>query len=35
LTFEGNMGDAREFDMPRTVSRIDTFLEGLGLKKLT
>jgi benzoyl-CoA reductase subunit B len=35
LTFEGNMGDPREFDMARTVSRIDAFLEGAGVKKLT
>lgn len=34
MTFEGNMGDEREFDETRTMSRIDTFMETLGLKKL-
>lgn len=33
MTFEGNMGDEREFDETRTMSRIDTFMETLGLKK--
>ena len=35
LTYEGNMGDDRDFDEGRTIARIDTFMEGLGLKKLT
>ena len=34
VTFEGNMGDEREFDEARTVARIDTFMEGLGLAKI-
>jgi benzoyl-CoA reductase subunit B len=34
LTFEGNMADTRDFDLERTMARIDTFLDGLGLKKL-
>lgn len=34
MTFEGNMGDEREFDETRTMTRIDTFMETLGLKKL-
>jgi benzoyl-CoA reductase subunit B len=34
LTFEGSMGDHRDFDLPRTINRIDSFLEGLGVKKL-
>ena len=34
LTFEGNMADTRDFDLERTLARIDTFLDGLGLKKL-
>ncbi|MBI4713111.1 MAG: benzoyl-CoA reductase, bzd-type, subunit O [Planctomycetes bacterium] len=34
MTFEGNMGDEREFDETRTMARIDTFMETLGLKKL-
>jgi benzoyl-CoA reductase subunit B len=34
MTFEGNMGDEREFDEPRTIARIDAFMETLGMKKL-
>ena len=34
MTFEGNMGDGREFDKARTMSRIDSFMETLGMKKL-
>jgi len=34
MTFEGNMGDEREFDEGRTMTRIDTFMETLGLNKL-
>ncbi|MFH1700929.1 MAG: benzoyl-CoA reductase, bzd-type, subunit O [Candidatus Zixiibacteriota bacterium] len=30
MTFEGNMGDEREFDEKRTVTRIDSFMETLG-----
>jgi len=30
MTFEGNMGDEREFDEAQTVSRIDSFMETLG-----
>jgi len=33
MTFEGNMGDEREFDLARTMTRVDTFMETLGLKK--
>jgi benzoyl-CoA reductase subunit B len=33
MTFEGNMGDEREFDLPKTMVRIDTFMEALGYKK--
>lgn len=32
--FEGNMGDEREFEFSRTLDRIDSFLETLGLKKV-
>ncbi len=32
--FEGNMGDEREFDHGRTLERIDSFLETMGLRKL-
>ena len=35
LTYEGNMGDSRDFDYARTVSRIDAFFENLGLNKLS
>ncbi|MGD1995237.1 MAG: benzoyl-CoA reductase, bzd-type, subunit O [Anaerolineae bacterium] len=34
MTFEGNMGDAREFDEARTITRIDAFMERLGLDNL-
>ena len=34
MTFEGNMGDEREFDKAKTVARIDAFMETLGLRKL-
>lgn len=30
MTFEGNMGDEREFDEAQTTSRIDSFMETLG-----
>lgn len=33
MIFEGNMGDEREFDEPRTNARIDAFMETLGLKR--
>jgi benzoyl-CoA reductase subunit B len=31
MTFEGNMGDEREFDEGRTMARIDAFMETLGM----
>ena len=34
MTFEGNMGDEREFDEVSTMARIDTFMESMGVKKL-
>jgi benzoyl-CoA reductase subunit B len=34
LTYEGNMGDARDFDFPGTVVRIEAFFENVGLKKM-
>ena len=34
MPFEGNMGDEREFDLPRTMKRIDIFMESLGVKKI-
>lgn len=33
MVFEGNMGDEREFDEARTISRIDAFMESLGMVK--
>jgi benzoyl-CoA reductase subunit B len=33
MTFEGNMGDEREFDLARTRTRVDTFMETLGFKR--
>ena len=35
VTYEGNMADPREFDLMRTREKIDAFLEGRGLRKLT
>lgn len=32
MTYEGNMGDEREFDVAETEGRIDAFMETLGLK---
>lgn len=34
MTFEGNMGDEREFDEVATMARIDTFMESMVFKKL-
>ncbi len=34
MTFEGNMGDEREFARGRPMSRIDAFMETLGLRKI-
>jgi len=34
MTFEGNMGDEREFDEARTMQRIDAFMETLGAEQL-
>lgn len=33
MTYEGNMGDEREFDYARTKNRIDSFMEILGLRR--
>jgi benzoyl-CoA reductase subunit B len=33
MTFEGNMGDEREFDEAQTLTRIDAFMESLGFDK--
>mgnify|MGYP001606822850 FL=1 len=33
MTYEGNMGDKREFDEAQTIDRLEAFMEGLGLKK--
>ncbi len=34
MTYEGNMGDEREFDMNRTMARIESFMETLDLQPL-
>ncbi|MFQ6009015.1 MAG: benzoyl-CoA reductase, bzd-type, subunit O, partial [Candidatus Zixiibacteriota bacterium] len=34
MTFEGNMGDEREFDEKRVMARIDSFMETLGLEMI-
>lgn len=34
MTFEGNMGDEREFDEKRVMTRIDSFMETLDLDML-
>jgi benzoyl-CoA reductase subunit B len=33
MTYEGNMGDEREFDEKATANRMDIFLESMGMKK--
>lgn len=35
MTFEGNMGDEREFDEARTAARIESFMETLGFDLIT
>ncbi|UCG03143.1 MAG: benzoyl-CoA reductase, bzd-type, subunit O [Candidatus Heimdallarchaeota archaeon] len=32
MPFEGNMGDEREFDLTKTMTRIDAFMESLGIE---
>lgn len=34
MTFEGNMGDEREFDENMTLARVDAFMESMGVKKV-
>jgi len=34
-TYEGNMADPREFDEARTFNVIDSFMQSLGIEKLT
>ncbi|ROL61046.1 benzoyl-CoA reductase, bzd-type, subunit O [Bacteroidetes/Chlorobi group bacterium ChocPot_Mid] len=34
MTFEGNMGDEREFDESQAKARMDSFMETLGIKQL-
>jgi benzoyl-CoA reductase subunit B len=34
MTYEGNMADEREFDEARAHSRVDSFMENLGLDRL-
>ncbi|OQY00432.1 MAG: benzoyl-CoA reductase, bzd-type, subunit O [Desulfobacteraceae bacterium 4572_130] len=33
MAYEGNMGDANEFDEAATIKRLDIFMESLGLSK--
>ncbi|MDA8213296.1 MAG: benzoyl-CoA reductase, bzd-type, subunit O [Clostridia bacterium] len=33
MTFEGNMGDEREFDEVMTMARVDAFMESMNVKK--
>jgi len=35
VTYEGNMADAREYDHERTISKLNTFMETVGLEKLS
>ncbi len=34
LTYEGNMGDEREFDEGRSLARVEAFMESLDLKQI-
>ncbi|MDY7033116.1 MAG: benzoyl-CoA reductase, bzd-type, subunit O [Thermodesulfobacteriota bacterium] len=34
VTFEGNMGDPRDFNLTRAISQIDSFMESLRLDRL-
>nr|MDP2190086.1 2-hydroxyacyl-CoA dehydratase family protein [Rhodoferax sp.] len=34
MTYEGNMGDEREFDEVCSMGKVDAFMEQLGLSKL-
>ncbi|MDP8228898.1 MAG: benzoyl-CoA reductase, bzd-type, subunit O [Candidatus Electryoneaceae bacterium] len=34
MTFEGNMGDEREFDESKTQDRMDAFMETLGIEQI-
>ncbi|MBW1711727.1 MAG: benzoyl-CoA reductase, bzd-type, subunit O [Deltaproteobacteria bacterium] len=34
MTYEGNMGDEREFDEARTMQRVDAFMETLDIKRV-
>jgi benzoyl-CoA reductase subunit B len=34
LTYEGSVGDYRDFDLARTSARIDAWFEGMGVKKI-
>lgn len=34
LTYEGNMGDRREFDQAQVLDRVESFMESLGMKRL-
>ena len=34
FTYEGNMGDPRDFDAAKTKAKLETFMESLGLERL-
>jgi benzoyl-CoA reductase subunit B len=34
LTYEGSVGDFRDFDLARTSARIDAWFEGMGIQKI-
>ncbi len=34
MPFEGNMGDEREFDLERTMKRVDAFMESIDMEKM-
>ena len=34
MPFEGNMGDEREFDLERTMKRVDAFMESIEMEKM-
>lgn len=35
MTYEGNMGDDREVDKTKILGNVDTFMERIGMKKIT
>ena len=35
FTYEGNMGDPRDFDIAKTKDRLETFMENAGVKRIS